>query len=191
MPRRALPSLTAALRRFRRREDGYMLVEAVLIVPFLLWGYISLYSYWDAYRTMTDLQKVAYTASDLISREQRPVNAGYMVGVRDTMNAMMGRNLDVELRVTSIMWSEIENRFVVEWSDSPSGRAQLTTDSIVSMAGRIPAMSDGRTAIILEAWLDFEPNMSLGVADLPGLQPVTFTEFIVTPPRYSPRIVFE
>lgn len=184
-------SLRAALRRFRRGEGGYMLVEAVLIVPFMLWGYIALYSYWDAYRTMTDLQKVAYAMSDLVSREQRTINAAYLNGVRQTMDSMLASDQSVRLRVTSIMWNEAENRFVVEWSSSPSGMAALTTASVASMQDRIPDMTDGRTAIILEAALDFTPSLSLGFTELPGLQPMTFQEFIVTPPRYSPRIVFQ
>lgn len=188
MPRRPLKSM---LRRFRRNEDGYMLVEAALILPFLLWGYIALYSYWDAYRTMTDLQKVSYTMSDLLSREQRTINAAYITGVRNTMNAMLGSGKEVDLRVSSVMWSEIEDRFVVEWSNSPTGMAQLTTEGLTGYLDRIPDMGDGKTAVIVEAALDFEPSLSLGVADLPGLQDMRFEEFIVTPPRYAPRIVFQ
>lgn len=188
---RPLRPLAAALRRFRRDQGGYMLVEAVLIIPFLLWGYIALYSYWDAYRTMTDLQKVSYTMSDLLSREQRPVNAAYINGVRNTINAMLGSEQTVDLRVTSIMWSEIEDGFVVEWSNSPTGMIPLTTSTLTPYLNRIPAMGDGKTAIILEAALDFEPSLSLGVGSLPGLQAMTFEEFIVTPPRYAPRVVFQ
>ncbi|HMO08629.1 MAG TPA: hypothetical protein PKD10_13430 [Paracoccaceae bacterium] len=192
---RSLPSLTARLarrlRRFRRDTGGYMLVEAVLIVPFLLWGYIALYSYWDAYRSMTNLQKVAYTASDLISREQRPVNAAYMTGIRNTMNAMLGSGQIVDLRITQVMWSEIEDRFVVEWSNSPTGMIALTTETLAGVRHRIPDMGDGRTAIIVEAAVEYTPSLSLGVGALPGLQPTTFEEFIVTPPRYAPRVVFQ
>ncbi|QYK40877.1 MAG: hypothetical protein KF887_15970 [Paracoccaceae bacterium] len=184
--------LARALRRFRRGQGGYMLVEAVLIIPFLVWGYVALYSYWDAYRTMTDLQKVTYAMSDLISREQRTINAAYVTGLRNTMSTMLGSDQTPRVRVTSIMWSEIQDRFVVEWSNSPSGMAQLTTAGVnaASMRSSIPDMGDGKTAIIFEALLDFEPALSLGFADLPGLQPMTFEEFVVTPPRYAPRIVF-
>lgn len=184
-------ALARRLRRFRRDTGGYMLVEAVLIVPFLLWGYIALYSYWDAYRSMTNLQKVAYTASDLISREQRPVNAAYMVGIRNTMNAMLGSGQIVDLRISQIMWSEIEDRFVVEWSNSPTGMAPLTTTTVAGLRHRIPDMSDGRTAIIVEASVNYQPSLSLRFGDLPGLGQTRFSEFIVTPPRYAPRVVFQ
>jgi Flp pilus assembly protein TadG len=182
-----------ALRRFRRGEGGYMLVEAVLIIPVMLWGYLALYAYWDAYRTMTDLQKVAYALSDLISREQRPIDAGYITGLRDSADAMMGGDNETRLRVTSIMWSELENRFVVEWSVSPSGMAALTTEAVngADIVGRIPEMGDGRTAIIYETELDFDPALSYSYTSLPGIQPMTFREFIVTPPRYAPRVVLE
>lgn len=186
-----LARIVSHLRRFRRDTGGYMLVEAVLIVPFLLWGYIALYSYWDAYRSMTNLQKVAYTASDLISREQRPVNAAYMVGIRNTMNAMLGSGQIVDLRVSQVMWSELQDQYVLEWSNSPTGMAPLTTATVAALRHRIPELGDGRTAIILEASVNYEPSLSLGVGALPGLQPTTFSEFIVTPPRYAPRVVFQ
>lgn len=189
----AFPSLLRrlgrALGRFRRRQGGYMLVEAVLVVPFMLWGYIALYSYWDAYRMMTNLQKSAYAMSDLISREQRPINAGYITGMRNTMNAMLGSGNPVQLRVTSVMWSQQQNRFVVEWSNSPSGMSPLTTTTLTSVVDKIPAMSDGRTAIIFEASLVYEPSLSLGFGQLEGVDTLTFNEIIVTPPRYAPRVV--
>lgn len=188
---RPLSRLTNALRRFRREDEGNFVLEAVLIIPFLLWGYIALYSYWGAYRTMTDLQKVSYTISDLISREQTTINAGYITGARNTMNAMLGRGEQVRLRVSSVMWRESQSRFIVEWSNSPSGMLPLTTATLSpSQIARIPNMTDGRTAIILEAELDYEPPLSIGLGAAVGLQPMTFREFIVTPPRYAPRIVF-
>lgn len=183
--------LLRRLRRFVRRQSGYMLVEAVLVVPFMLWGYVALYSYWDAYRSMTNLQKSAYAMSDLISREQRPINAAYITGLRDTMNAMVGSGLQVRLRVTSVMWDARDNRFEVEWSNSPSGLAPLTTSALATLADQIPDMSDGRTAIVFEADMDYEPSLSLGFGEMEGLDVMTFREFIVTPPRYAPRVVLQ
>lgn len=195
MPASPMSRLLAPFRRFRDSERGYMLVESVLILPFLVWGYISLYSYWQAYRTMTDLQKVAYSMSDLVSREQRTIDASYIAGLRDTMDTMLGLTdpdeTGVRVRVTSIMWSELANAFVVEWSNSPSGMTAHDNASIAALIERIPDMTDGRTAIVVEVELDYEPVLSLGAGALPGLEAMTFSEFIVTPPRYAPRVVFQ
>ncbi len=179
------------LRRFLRRQRGSMLVETVLVVPFLLWGYVALYTYWDAYRSMTNLQKVAYAMSDLISREQRAINNGYIVGIRNTMNSMLASDQQVQLRVTSIMWDEWDDRYEVEWSRSPTGMPLLTTPQLAGMTDRIPLMTDGRTAIIFEASILYRPPMSFGFGTLAGLKETTFREFIVTPPRYAPRIVLQ
>lgn len=168
-----------------------MLVETVMVIPMLLWGYVALYSYWDAYRTATNLQKVSYTMADLISREQRPINNAYIVGIRNTMNAMLPGEDPVQLRVTSVMWDGQDNRFEVEWSRSPSGWPQLTTNTLGALVNRIPAMTDGRTVILLETSVGFEPAVSLGFGTLAGLEPTTFRELIVTPPRYAPRIVLQ
>lgn len=175
------------LRRFVRGEDGYMLVEATLMLPFLFWGYLALYSYWDAYRVMTDVQKAAYTISDLITRQQTPVNANFINGMRLTMDSMLGVGLETELRVTSLTWDEADNRYEVLWSrTSGTTRAVHTNATLLPIRSRIPEMFDGDTAVLVETWVDYEPAMTLG-----GIGDMTFAEFIITRPRFAPSIVFQ
>lgn len=175
------------IRRFAGNEDGYMVVEATLVLPFLLWGYIALYSYWDAYRVMTDVQKASYTISDLISREQRTINANYINGMRLTMDSMLGADETTELRVTSVTWNEAQQRFLVDWSRvSGTLTPVLTTGTLGSVKSQIPEMWDGDSAVIVETWVDYQPAMELG-----GITEMRFQEFIVTRPRFAPRIVME
>lgn len=176
------------LRRFRRSEQGYMVVEATLILPFLLWGYIALYSYWDAYRVMTDVQKASYTISDLITRQQATIDNNFINGMRLTMNAMLSVDEEsAEVRVTSLTWSQANNRFEVEWSrTSGTTRPALTTASLQAFRDRIPDMSDGDTAVLVETWVNYRPAMRLG-----GIGDMTFEQFIVTRPRFAPRIVIQ
>ncbi len=175
------------LRRFAMGEQGYMVVEATLMLPFLFWGYLALYSYWDAYRVMTDVQKAAYTISDLITRQQTPVNANFINGMRLTMDSMLGVGLNTELRVTSLTWSETNGRYEVLWSStSGTTNPQMTTPGLIPLRSQIPEMFDGDTAILVETWVDYEPAMTLG-----GVGDMTFEEFIVTRPRFAPSIIWQ
>ena len=184
---RPIRTLSAALRRFRRREDGYLVVESALILPFLLWAFVALYSYWDGFRAVTQVQKSTFAVADLISREQRPVNAAYINGMRLTMDTMLPGDMDSELRVTSIIWVQAQNRFEVEWSATSGTLAPLlTTGLLAPLMSKIPAMVDGDTAVIVESWVDYEATFVLG-----GIQDTRMTQFVVTRPRFAPRIVYQ
>lgn len=179
--------LTRAIRRFARDDDGYMVVEAALVLPFLLWAYVALYSYWDGYRAVTQVQKATFAIADLIAREQRTINAAYINGMRRSMDTMLPRGLDTELRVTSIKWSGTNHRYEVEWSAKSGTLAPLlTTGTLNPLISKIPVMFDGDTAVIVETWVDYEPTFVMG-----GLQDMRFSQFVVTRPRFAPRIVYQ
>lgn len=164
-----------------------MVVEAVLSLPLLLWAYLALYTYWDAYRTMTMSQKAAYTISDMISREQTPINNAYITGMKNTFDYMMSRDFTSTLRVSSVVY-EIDNAEMrIEWSRSTdTNRAPvLTTATLQDLVDHIPDMSDGDTVVVVETWLDFEPALNI------GLENQTYREFIVTRPRFAPRITLQ
>ena len=176
-----------AMRRFARREDGYMVVDTVMALPFLCWAFVALYSYWDGYRAATQVQKATYVVADLISREQRPINAAYINGMRQSMNQILPGDLDTELRVTAIVWSQLRNRYEVEWSAVSGTLAPLlTTGLLAPLVSKIPMMVDGDTAVIVETWVDYKATFVLG-----GVQDMRMTQFVVTPPRFAPRIVYQ
>jgi len=175
------------LRRFGSREDGYMVVDTVMALPFLCWAFVALFSYWDGYRAVTQVQKATYAVADLISREQRPVNAAYINGMRLAMDQILPGDLDAELRVTSIVWRQANNRFEVEWSAVSGTLAPLLNNATLApLASRIPRMSDADTAVIVESWADYEATFVLG-----GVTDTRMTQFVVTRPRFAPRIVFQ
>jgi hypothetical protein len=182
-----MSSLARQLGRFRRAEDGTLVVEAMLTIPFLLWAYLALYTYWDAYRAMTMSQKAAYTVSDMISREQNPINTAYITGMKDTLDYMMSRDFPSVMRVSSVVY-EIDNAEMrIEWSRStdPTGKPELTTSTLQDLVPSIPEMNDGDTIILVETWVEFTPALQIGLEDQ------TYREFIVTRPRFAPRITMQ
>ena len=176
-------SLLDQFRRFGRDESGVLMAEAVIVLPFMLWAYLALFVYWDGYRSINTAQKAAYTISDMISREMVTLPANYPTGMRDVMRYLLDNDQSVKIRVTSVTWSQINNRFEVDWSRSPdSAMPQLTTASIQALAQRIPKMADGDRVVLVETEVSYHPAFNVGMTD------EVLKQFIVTRPRFIPKL---
>ena len=171
------------LRRFGRDEKGTLLAETVIILPLLLWAYLALFVYWDAYRAVNTSQKAAYMISDMLSREKKSVPANYPTGMRNLMRYLIDSDREVKIRVTSILWSVTNKRFEVAWSRSPDNALpQLTNITLQDFKTRIPKMADSDTVVLVETEVAYEPLFNI------GLQDSVLRQFIVTRPRILPRI---
>lgn len=176
-------SLLAKLRRFKSEEGGSVVAEAVITLPLLFWAYMAMYVYWDAFRMINTVQKASYTISDMVSREMLPISTTYIDGLRKTMDYLVREDTGVTLRVTSITFSQLNNRFEVHWSRSPNNAMpQLTTASLQPMASKIPAMADGDYVILVETWVNYSPLFDVGLTN------TQMSQFIVTRPRFVPKI---
>lgn len=170
------------LRRFGRNEDGSIVAEAVIVLPMMLWAYLALFVYWDAYRSVNAAQKAAYTISDMVSREKISLPATYFTGLRNTMRYLIDRDQTVKIRVTSIGWSAANNRFEVDWSRSPdNAMVQLTTTTLQAMKSRIPNMADGDRVVLVETEVYYKPAFNVGLTD------EILSQFIITRPRFVPK----
>ncbi|MDB5664969.1 hypothetical protein [Cypionkella sp.] len=178
-----MKSLRYTLERFSRDESGTLMAEALIVLPFMLWAYLALFVYWDAYRAVNTAQKAAYTISDMISREMVTLPTNYVTGMRDLMRYLIDKDQTVKLRVTSVTWSSANARFEVDWSRSPdNAMPQQTTTTIATSAYRIPAMADGDRVIIVDAEVSYHPAFDVGMND------EVIKQFIVTRPRFIPKL---
>ncbi len=175
-----------ALRRFRQEDGGNLVLEAVLVMPFMLWAYVGLFVYWDAFRSINAVQKATYTVSDMISREMVAITPAYLAGMDTVMERLIDQSQDVSLRITSVYYDEADLRNEVHWSVSPGGAlTEQTTASLLDSADKIPAMSDGDYVVIVEARVAYAPVFNVG---LPNMD---IQQFIVTRPRFVPKICMQ
>lgn len=175
--------LNRALRRFRSEDHGSVVAEAVIALPLMIWAYMGLYVYWDAFRAVNLAQKASYTVADYISRERGTLSAAEISGLAKVFQYMMDTDQTTSMRITSLYWNPSTKRFEVYWSRSPSGlMVPLTTTSLQSVKDRIPAMADGDSAILLETETSYSAAFNVGIEDQ------VFTNFIVTRPRFLTRI---
>ena len=175
--------LTQTLRRFRSEDRGSVVAEAVIALPLMIWAYMGLYVYWDAFRAVNLAQKASYTVADYISRERGTLSNTEIAGLAKVFQYMMDTDQTTKMRITSIYWNPQTNRFEVYWSRSPgSTMTPLTTTTLQAVRDRIPLMSDGDSAILLETETSYSPGFQVGIEDQ------VFKNFIVTRPRFLTRI---
>lgn len=167
--------------RFLRQEEGSIIVEGTLLLPMLLWATFGLYVYWDAYKTINTLQKATYSVADAYSRLQANATVPFANGIEDMMNYVIPRDENARLRVTSVRWSQARNRYEVMWSCSLDRVTMppLTNANILEYNGKLPVVADAMTLLLVESRYDFRPVMDM------GLEPLTLTQFVATPPRWA------
>ncbi len=183
-----LPKGRLSLGRFARDEGGTVIAEAVIVLPLFVWAYIALFVYWDVFRSMNTVQKAAYTVSDMISREKNKlgITTAYVTGMKQVMEYLIDADQNVRMRVTSVSWSDPNQRFEVHWSRSPGNTmTPLTTTTLQGYAYEIPKMLAGDYVVVVEVEVDFQPAFDVGLA------PQTFRQFIVTRPRFLPCIALD
>lgn len=169
-----------ALRRFGRDGAGAISTEAVLVMPVLLWVFMAMFVYWDAYRVQNGHIKASYTVSDMISRENTAINTAYIFGMHEIYRYLSMTDEATLMRVSSVQYRISDNSYRVLWSrTTSSGRAPAhTTATMAAQRDRLPKMADSHTTLVVETWRDFTPVLSV------GLPQRTFYQFTAVRPRF-------
>jgi Flp pilus assembly protein TadG len=192
-----------SLRNFARDESGVLLVEALFLMPLLVWGFLALVVYWDVFRTINVTQKAAYSIADMISR-QGVITNNFVNGLENVLTFLTPGAPASRMRVTSIEFDEgtnirpewdADDNFILLFSRSPGNKiARHTTITINELAfrNRIPVLSDLESVVVVETFVDYVPDFDVGVLNMaPGLEGQTFTQFIVTRPRNWRRVCLD
>lgn len=179
---RAPRLLSRFLARFRRDESGSITVEALLMVPMLAWFYLGTLVFFDVFHTQSINIKASYTIGDMLSRETDYVTPRYITGLWGLQQTLLDTTEPRALRITVFRYDETNDRYVVRWSRTAGGIAQLTTADLANMRDILPVMPDGEIAILTHSRVDYVPAFDV------GLTPFTFDEYTVTRPRFAPQL---
>lgn len=175
-------------RKAWQSEHGSISVETVIILPVVAWALMASFTFTDAFRHQTTLQKSVYTAADLVSRASgTALTPEYLNGVYSFMLRINDTPLDVHLRITLIGWDNAEEEYRVIWSYADQGNTATVLDDTVLNAAygaQIPKISVGETLLLTEGLLKYEPPFRV------GLQARDLTETALTRPRFAPGITF-
>lgn len=172
--------LTRRFRRFLREEDGLITTESIIVMPLLVWVFLALFVYWDAFRAQNTSIKASYVIADIVSRENTAINNNFITGMHQVFDYMVNTPEDTWIRVSSVQYRQWDDRYLVLWSRSTdTSRSPVqTTTTLATQRDRLPILADADTLIVVETWRRFRPAFWV------GLPARTFYEFTVVRPRF-------
>lgn len=182
-------SLSRLINKFRKDEEGSVVIEAVLMLPMLCWCWVAMFVYFDAFRASTIAEKAAYTLSDMLSREPN-VTMEYI----DTLYKLHGfitlSDENTKVRISVITYDEDEDQLDVIWTKnrgyaSVGGNLTDGEANETSFSDRIPLMYDGEVLIVFESRIQHIPPLNVGLGE------IEFHNFIVTRPRYTGQLCYD
>ncbi len=103
--------LTSRLRRFRDDTQGYITVEAMIILPVLLWLFGASWVYFDVMRQQTVNQKGNYTIGDMISRETDAVTDAYIDNSRYLLDLLDLSTIHISRCRPSILYRSLHSSY--------------------------------------------------------------------------------
>ncbi|KMK66334.1 TadE/TadG family type IV pilus assembly protein [Puniceibacterium sp. IMCC21224] len=180
-----LNQLKARLRRFSDDTDGYITVEAMIVLPVLLWLFGASWVYFDAFRQQGVNQKANYTIGDMISRETDPLDDEYIDNTRDLLyllNKSQGNESD--LRITIVRYDGGSDGYDVVWSEARGNYGPLDDADMRDYADRLPVMAHNDQVILVETWDDYHSAMQVGLDDF-EIKTYSFTR-----PRFAPQVMY-
>ena len=174
--------LRRAATRLHRNQEGSVSVEAICMLPLIIWCFLGTYVFYDAYRAQFVNTKAGYTIGDILSRETGYITPEYLDSLHDLQQFLVDRQEPIRLRVSVISYDEANDAMNVRWSENRGGGGVLTDSDLPSMAFLIPDMADGAVAIIVQSSMVYEPIYGAGIGEL------DFDDIVVTRPRFAGQL---
>lgn len=173
-------------RRFRRETDGYITLEALIVMPALLWLFSIGWVYFDVFRQQSVNQKANYTIGDMLSRETAAVTDDYITNARKLLRKLTRtKGKDSDLRVSVVEFNVDTDMWELVWSEKRGDQNTLKDGDMSDMQDRLPMGIAGDQLILVETWELYQPTFDV------GLDPFEIKTYSFTRPRYTPQLVFE
>jgi len=178
-----LKFIKSKFRSFRREEEGAMVVEAMIMFPTLFAAVIATFVFFDAFRNQSINLKAAYTISDALSREEQYITSRFLTNTWRVHRFLTNSDALTKLRVSLIQYDLDDDEYSVVWSRPRGGAGALNNGGLATMVSNdeVPVMPDGEALILVQTWVDYEPNFSIGLGSF------TFENTVFTRPRFAPN----
>lgn len=179
--------LTSQFRKFSKDDSGAVTVEAIIVLPILLWLFGVGWVYFDAFRQQNVNQKANYVIADMISRETNELDATYITNAYNLLKLLDdSMNSSTDMRVSVVQYVNKENepkKWDVKWSKSRGSVAALSEINN-EMKAKLPDAMHTEQLIIVETWEDYSPVFRV------GLNAFEIKTFSFTSPRYTAQVLY-
>ena len=172
------------VRRFASDTRGSISIEVAIIVPILLWAFVAMWVFFDAYKTRSTTEKAAFTISDMLSRETNAINDDYLTSAKKLFDLLAHSDPASGLRVTVVSYSGALEDYVFKWSKVRGNINAMTGADMADLVDHLPAMAAGESLIIVETVSTYDPPLKVGLGSL------KMDTFIFTRPRFAPQLVW-
>ncbi len=183
--------IKSRLRRFASDNDGYVSVEAMIVLPALIVLFALSWVYFDVFRQQSVNQKANYAIGDMLSRETDAVDDTYIDNAFRLLGLMTKTDIDLnavvfptDLRITVVKYNASNSKYSVVWSAARGDPQVLTTGDLTNYTHRLPIMTNGAQTIIVETWDQYDPVFRV------GLDPFEIKTYSFTHPRYAPQVLW-
>lgn len=158
--------LTRLWRSAQRRDDGVAMIEFALVLPIMIFIFVGMVEFGEAFTINRKVENAASTVADLVSQQGSVSDETLEDIVRVAEQVLLPyRSAPLSLRIISVV-ADAENReTTVAWSFGPGAPAANTAYSL--RAGLTEANS---SVIVVEADYDFTPTVGhfLGSFEITG-----------------------
>jgi hypothetical protein len=181
---------------FLRDESGLIMVEALIMLPLLIWALVAIFIYWDVFRTINITQKAGYSIADLLSRQKDIIPTSFANGLENVVTFLTPGGHPANVRITSLecnspngtrVCDATTGTYTLLFSFSPGGKVTpLTQPNIQSWkAVKVPTLINGESVFVVETSVEFKAQLQTAIAGLlVGVEDATYGTFIVTKPRH-------
>lgn len=178
--------MKSLLTRYRRNEHANMSVEAVILLPVLMWAFGAMFVFFDNFRAHSINQKAAYTIADMISRETDYITPDYLASAHKLLQLMSESNAqDSGLRITVVKYNASKKRYQRVWSRKVGAYTWPHSNTSVKKLGhRLPAMVNNEQLILVET-----RTKAKDIADV-GILEKNIETFVFTRPRFAPQVTW-
>ncbi len=172
------------LRLFRADTEGSGTVEAVIVLPMLLWWFITSFQFFEAFKERNVNIKAAFTLADTITRQNTDVDMTFINGLDAAFAYLTTSDEQSWIRVTSIKKDLDTEELEVIWSKATDSKPDMDGAMLTLVKTQIPVMNPGDSVILVETHSSFSPIFNIGLNDM------WFDQFVVMRPRFKPEIGF-
>ncbi|WP_375173372.1 TadE/TadG family type IV pilus assembly protein [Pseudooceanicola sp.] len=158
--------MTTALTDFARDTRGLVAVEAIILLPLVIWTYVAMFSFFDMLRMKSVNQKAAFTVADAYSRETNKIDDTYVDSTFALFQALTRSNSPA-MRVSVLSYDGDTDKYEVRWSENRGVGADpvLTDNTVNQMRTQLPVVASGDEFVLVETWNDYVIPFKIGMED--------------------------